>query len=187
MPKKFTAAQRAYIKKHTTYHEPGPDETDDELNIVPFLDIVVNLIMFLLMSISSVAFYAQVEASLPSYSRGGVGSRPPDDEKPLNLNLTVVENGFILAGSGGKLAPGCQDTASGSVITVPRTGNAYDLPALRTCASRVKAEFPDEVKITVSADPLIEYQFLVQAMDAVREDDEGETLFDEVLLSAGVR
>ncbi|MEM1417704.1 MAG: biopolymer transporter ExbD [Myxococcota bacterium] len=187
MPKKLTAAQRAYIKKHTAYHEPGPDEIDDELNIVPFLDIVVNLIMFLLMSISSVAFYAQVEASLPSYSRGGVGSRPNPDERPLNLNLTVVDNGFILAGSGGKLAPGCQETATGSVITVPKTGASYDLAALRTCATRVKAEFPDEVKVTVSADPLIEYQYVVQAMDAVRENDEGETLFDEVLLSAGVR
>ena len=43
-----------------------------------------------------------------------------------------------------------------------------------------------EGQITVSADPLIEYQDLISAMDAVREDG-ADVLFPAVLLSAGVR
>ena len=104
---KLSPSQRAYIRKRSKYEEPGPDELDEELNIVPFLDIVINLIMFLLMITSSIAFYTQVEASLPSFSRGGVGSRAAN-ENALNLNVTVTENGVIVAGSGGKLAPGCR-------------------------------------------------------------------------------
>ena len=182
---KLTASQRAYIKKRTKYEEPGPDELDEELNIVPFLDIVVNLIMFLLMVTSTIAFYAQVEASLPSYSRGGVGRRSA--EPSLNLNVTVTEQGVVVSGSGGKLAPGCEGTATGRVITVPMQGRNYDWAALRQCASIVKREFPDEVRVTVSADPTTQYKHLISAMDAVRETDEQEELFSEVLLSAGIR
>ncbi len=183
---KLTATQRAYIRKRSKYEEPGPDELDEELNIVPFLDIVVNLIMFLLMVTSTIAFYAQVEASLPSYSRGGVGRRSADDQ-PLNLTVTVTDRGIIVAGSGGKLAPGCETTGSGEVITVPMNGRDYDWAALRACVAKVKQEFPDETKVTVSADPLVEYRDLIAAMDAVRETDDEEELFPEVLLSAGVR
>ena len=45
---KLTPQQRAYIRRRTKVHDPDPSEIAGELNIVPFLDIVVNLIMFLL-------------------------------------------------------------------------------------------------------------------------------------------
>ena len=138
---KLTAAQRQYIRKRSKYEEPGPDELDEELNIVPFLDIVVNLIMFLLIITSTIAFYAQVEASLPTYSRGGVGRRSTEGES-LNLNVTVTEEGVIVSGSGGKLAPGCTQTQPGRVITVPLQGNEYDWPALRACAERSASTRP---------------------------------------------
>ena len=51
----------------------------------------------------------------------------------------------------------------------------------------MKREFPDEVRVTVSADPLVEYRHLLAAMDSVRETNDEEELFPEVLLSAGVR
>ncbi|MEM9067246.1 MAG: biopolymer transporter ExbD [Myxococcota bacterium] len=197
---KLTPSQRAYIKKRSKYEEPGPDELDEELNIVPFLDIVVNLIMFLLMVTSTIAFYAQVEASLPTYSRGGVGRRSADEQQ-LNLNVTVTDTGVIVSGAAGKLAPGCETTASGRVMTVPQQNGRYNWEALRACIAKVKREFPDEIKVTVSADPLVEYRNLINAMDAVRAPDEpdppcerdddglwsGDCYFPEVLLSAGVR
>ena len=183
---KFSPQQRAYIRKRSKYKEPGPDELDDELNIVPFLDITVNLIMFLLVLITTIGFYSQVSASLPSYSRGGVGSRSTQEES-LNLNVTVTDNGIIVSGSGGKLAPGCRETQSGRVLTVPKVNGNYDWPALRACAAQVKQEFPDEHQVTVSADPNVEYGALINAMDAIRETDDEEELFPDVQLSAGVR
>lgn len=184
MPK-LTAAQRAYIKKRSKYHEPGAEELDDELNIVPFLDIVVNLVMFLLMITMSVAFYSQVDASLPTF--GGRGPANSEPRESLNLNVTVTAEGVIVAASGGKLAPGCQTTGSGRVITVPRQGNNYDWAGLTRCVERVKSEFEDETKVTISADPLIEYQYLLYTMDALRENGDGDELFPDVQLSAGVR
>jgi biopolymer transport protein TolR len=181
----FSPQQRAFIRKHSKYEEPGADELDDELNIIPFLDIVVNLIMFLLMITSSIAFYSQVEASLPTYSSGGVGRRSTD-EPQLNLSVFVTQNGITVTGSGGKLAPGCATTSTGDVLTVAKRGGTYNWEGLTDCVATVKEEFPDETRVTVSADNLVEFQDLISAMDAVRMKD-GEELFPEVLISAGVR
>lgn len=186
MPARLTPRQRSYIRKKTKVHDPDPSELDEELNIVPFLDIVINIIMFLLMSLASVAFFSQVEASLPEYRGGGVGKRA-SDEPSLNLNVTITRAGVIVSGSGGKLAPGCQTTAPGNVMTVAKLASGeYDWPGLTECVARIKQEFVDEERVTVSADPDIEYQYLISAMDAVRSKGKDD-LFPEVLLSAGIR
>ena len=182
----FTPQQRQYIRKRTKVHDLDPSEMAGELNIVPFLDIVVNLIMFLLVATMSIIAVFQIESQLPDYRRG-VGSRAANREATLNLSVTIVPNGVIVSGSGGKLAPGCRDTASGAVITVPKLPSGqYDWQGLTDCAAYVKQEFQEERQVIVSADPLIEYQHLVQAMDALRNKDT-EELFPEVLISAGVR
>src|SRR3972149_3849311 len=183
----LTPAQRQYLRKRTKIHELDPSEVSSELNIVPFLDIVVNLIMFLLMTTTTVLAISQIEAQLPQLSRG-VGRRAQAPENALNLNITVTEQGVIVAGSGGKLAPGCQNTASGRVITVPRRvmavidpathrpaeprrqGMSYDWPALTECVARVHSvpDFQDETQVIVGADPIIQYEHVINAMDAVR-------------------
>ena len=72
------------------------------------------------------------------------------------------------------------------MLTVPKRSGSYDWESLRNCVATVKQEFPDETRVTVSADNLVEFQDVVSAMDAVRQK-EGEELFPEVLISAGVR
>ena len=71
MPARLTPRQRAYVRKRTRIPDLDPSETSEELNIVPFLDIVVNIVMFLLMTLTTVAFFSQVEAALPEYRKGG--------------------------------------------------------------------------------------------------------------------
>ncbi|MFT5359537.1 MAG: biopolymer transport protein ExbD [Polyangiales bacterium] len=108
----------------------------------------------------------------------------------------MTTNGLTVTGSTGKLLPGCQDATTGDVVTVPLDNGRYNWVALAECVKRVKA-FADAEglnytnadgigQITMSADPLIEYQDLITAMDAVRADG-ADTLFPAVLLSAGVR
>jgi biopolymer transport protein TolR len=181
----LTSTQRAYIRRRSKYHEPDPSELSSELNIIPFLDIVVNLIMFLLATSEAVLAIIQIEAQLPQLSGGGKGQ---NKEPGLNLNVTVTEAGIIVTGSGGKLAPGCQDTATGRVITVAKKGADYDWPGLTDCVTKIKAvpQFSDENEVIIGADPMIQYEHVVAAMDAVRGTDKNE-LFPQVLLSAGVR
>jgi len=185
MALKLTSQQRRYLRKHGKHEELDASELDEELNIIPYLDVVVNLIMFLLMVISSAAFFTQVNASLPTLGRGAGATGPAVPQ--LNLNVTLAQRGIIVAGASGKLAPGCESTQTGAeAITVARSSSGYDWAALTACIVKVKAEFPDETKVTVSADPLVTFQDLLSGMDAVRANGTDE-LFPDVVISAGVR
>ncbi|AKF03332.1 ExbD/TolR family protein [Sandaracinus amylolyticus] len=183
----LTPRQQAYVRKRTKHDEPDPSEVAGELNIVPFLDIVVNLILFLLATSAQVMIVAELDAHLPSLSRGRRASSSTEQGSTLNLSVTIAENGIIVSGSGGKLAPGCTQMQSGRVITVPRGGDGtYNWRALTECVARVHSQFPDENQVILSADPSIEYEHIIQAMDAVRAQGT-DPLFPNVMLSAGVR
>lgn len=181
---KFTPRQRAYIRKRTKDAHMDPSEMVGELNIVPFLDIVVNLIMFLLATTEAVLLIAQIESDLPKIARGR--SRGADVSTPLNLNVTVTELGVIVSGSGGKLAPGCSSIEQSRSLTVPKKGKDYDWRGLTDCVARVKQQYQDEHSVTVSADPQVQYEYVVAAMDAVRTKG-NDQLFPDVLISVGVR
>jgi len=181
---KFTPKQRAYIRKRTKESNVDPSEMVGELNIIPFLDIVVNLIMFLLATTEAVLLISQIESDLPKIARGR--SSGADVATPLNLNVTVTDGGVIVSGSGGKLAPGCSSIDQGRALTVPKKGKDYDWRGLTDCVARVKQQYKDEHSVTVSADPQVQYEFVVAAMDAVRTRGT-DALFPDVLISVGVR
>ena len=183
---KLSGRQRTYIRKRTTTHV-DPSEVVGELNIVPFLDIVVNLIMFLLATSEYVLLISQIQSDLPQIARGR--SKSADEvTTPLNLNVTVTDAGVIVTGSGGKLAVGCTsiDTPGSRVATVARKGKDYDWKGLTECASKVKSQFADEDTVTVSADAQIHYEHIVAAMDAMRRSGKDE-LFPKVMISVGIR
>jgi len=183
---KLTPIQRAYIRKKARPVELDPSEMQGELNIVPFLDIVMNLIMFLLATSEAVLLISQIESNPPKISRGGRPSNEPVTT-PLNLNVTVTSKGVIVTGSGGKLAKGCDGTEVGSGITVPsKKKGEYKWAELTKCVAKVKSNFEDEDTVIVSADPQIEYEHIIAAMDAVRNEGD-EELFPKVLISVGVR
>jgi biopolymer transport protein TolR len=186
MALKLSPRQRSYIRKRANGGQLDPSELVGELNIIPFLDIVINLIMFLLATSEYVLMIAQIESDLPKIARGRKSQESVST--PLNLNVTVTDVGVILTGSGGKLSPGCTgiDPAGSRSVTVPRKGNTYDWTGLTECASKVKAQFDEEDTVTVSADPQIQYEHVVAAMDAMRGKGKVD-LFPKVLVSVGVR
>jgi biopolymer transport protein TolR len=197
----LTPQQRLYVRKRTAYHDPDPSEMAGELNIVPFLDIVVNIIMFLLMTTQAVLAIAELDAHLPSLGRR-VGNTQLDSGSTLNLSVQITRAGLIVFASGGKLAPGCRDTAQGRVVTVPSTNGQLvwsrstrgrrrhevgpTALALTECVRQVKQQYPEETQVILSADPEIEFEHLVGAMDALRGPSP-DPLFPDVLLSAGQR
>ncbi len=182
----FTSKQRSYIRKRSRHQEIDPSESVGELNIVPFLDIVMNLIMFLLATSEAVLLISQIESDLPKIAKGR--SKGADVATPLNLNVTVTDAGVIVSGSGGKLAPGCANVDQSRSITVPKKGPSYDWPGLTDCVARIKQQFADEDTVTISADPQVQYEHLVAAMDAVRSrPKDKQVLFPNVLVSVGIR
>src|SRR4051812_31368426 len=111
-PERLSAQQRSKIRRLTEPKELAPDEEGGELNIVPFLDIVTNVLMFVLATVS-VTFTATIDSSPPR-----AGGRPTNkpDQPFLGLTVIVVPEGFSVKARGGNVASGCNDAGPGLAV-----------------------------------------------------------------------
>jgi biopolymer transport protein ExbD len=154
------------------------EEEHTEINLVPYMDIVTNIIIFLLASVINQVPLGTVNVSSPTFG-GGAGDGTP--EKPaLNLTVTVGNTGFTLAGSGGVMPP---------IPKLP-TGD-YDYPALTVKLTEIKKQFSEETKATFNADAVTPYDTVVKTLDAMRtykDDKDGneKELFPDIVFAAGI-
>jgi biopolymer transport protein TolR len=154
------------------------EEETGEINLVPYMDIVTNIIIFLLASVFNQVPLGTINVSSPTFGGGGGDG---ETEKPaLNLTVTVGNTGFTLAGSGGVMPP----------IPKLSTGD-YDYGALTTKLAEIKKEFSDETKATFNADAATPYETVVKTLDAMRnykdeKDQQEKALFPDVIFAAGI-
>jgi biopolymer transport protein TolR len=173
---KLSAQQRSKIRRLAQPKEHAPDDAGGEINVVPYLDIITNVLMFVLATIS-VTFTATIDTFPP---RAGAGSRAPTTPT-LSLTVLIVPDGFSLKARGGNVAPGCSDTGPG--VAIGKKDGDYDYDGLKACAFKLKnaaPEFASEMGVTISANPPIPYQVVINAMDAVRKSEDGKEMFPEV-------
>ena len=168
------------MRKMREDHEDEEME-NGELNLVPYLDIVTNVIMFLMMTTSFAAALADINVTSPTAGVTG-GAAVDQPKQDLNLTLQVSDKGYTIAASGAVLY---QDDIAGKVPTIPKKGADYDNVTLTKKMRQIKDQYADETKVIINANPEITYEVVVQAMDAIRQDKKGE-MFPAVLLSAGV-
>jgi biopolymer transport protein ExbD len=171
----LSAAQRAKIRRLAAPGDPHDESEGGEINVVPFLDIITNVLMFVLATVA-ITFTSTIDVAPPAGARVR-----PATEPTLGLTVLVVPEGFSLKAKGGNVAPGCADTGSG--VAVPKRGSAYDFDALKACAVRLKASAPmfaDERDVVISANGQVPYDVVIATLDAMRRTDEGEDLFPQV-------
>jgi biopolymer transport protein ExbD len=172
----LSAAQRSKIRRLSAPHEPEPGEEAGELNVVPYLDIITNIMMFVLASVS-VSFIGSIDTSPPA---SNASIREQITSKALNLTALITSQGVSLKTSRGNVATGCDDVGPG--IAIPKNGPRYDLAALTACAKKLKSSdvaFKDETQVTLVANPGIDLGTVVDVMDALRISGE-EELFPDV-------
>ncbi|WP_375765943.1 biopolymer transporter ExbD [Archangium gephyra] len=162
--------------------KPREDEETGELNIVPYLDILMNLILFMLLSINGLAAFGIVNVSAPGYGAPSTTVAPEaNPEQPrLVLSVLISKKGHFINSENAILG---QDGAP----TVPLgTDGSYDYASLNAQMLKIKSAFPTETKVIVAADPEIPYDTLIQTMDAIRETREKphRVLFPDVTLGA---
>ena len=133
-----------------------------ELLLVPMIDIFTVLVTFLLMT-AVFSRLAILELDLPSAGAPAVG------EPPFRLEVIVREEGFELT------------NGSSLIATIPKVGGSYDLAGLATLALSLKRSHPDADDASVLLEPRIEYDNLIQVMDAIRSAElpAGETLAEQ--------
>ncbi len=177
----LSAAQRSRIRRLSQPKEPDAGEEAGELNVVPYLDIITNVMMFVLASVS-VSFIASIDTTPPSIGGGKV--RADVSSKALNLAALITSQGVSLKTSGGNVATGCNDVGSG--VAVPKVNGEHDYKSLTACAKRLKnanPAFKEETQVTITASNPIEYKAVIDTMDALRSDGE-EELFPDVHFGA---
>lgn len=160
------------------------EEGSGELNIIPYLDILMNLIIFMLLSMTGLATFGILNVSAPVYGSGGGGNS--DEKPPLLLTVAVSKKGFFVGAQGGVLggAEGTGDPGQGAGPTIPlKADGTYDYDALNEKLKQVKSEFPTESKVILAADAETQYEVLVATMDATRETKDRKLLFPDVTLA----
>ena len=131
------------LRNHTRHRGPR------DLTIIPMLDVMVILAFFLIFT----AVFSRtsiLELNLPGPN---VASKAP-----LTLELEV-----ILRRGGVQVA----DRNSGVLQTIPATTAGPDVVRLSEYLEQVKARFPDKAHATLLVANDVDYDTIVQVMDAV--------------------
>jgi biopolymer transport protein ExbD len=121
-----------------------------ELDVTTFMNLMVVLIPFLLIS-AVFSRVAIMELSVPT-SAGGNASNTPN----FAIEVIVRQAGFEIA------------NGSSVEAAIPKKDEQYDMEMLSKMLVRLKAQYPEKEDATILMEPDIEYDFLIQVMDAVR-------------------
>ncbi len=123
-----------------------------ELNITAFLNLMVILVPFLLIT-AVFSRLTVLELNLPSKD-----AKVEELEKiDLQLELTLRSSGFDI-----------RDTNLGSIRFFARNEQETDWKAFSDVLLEIKSRFPDEDSITLLLEETIDYKTLIQVMDRVR-------------------
>ena len=120
------------------------------LNLTPMMDILTVLVVFLLIT----AVFTSItimELSVPTNAGTAAVSKP-------NFAIEV-----IVRKTGLEIANGSSVEAA-----IPKKGDKYDIEMLSKMLLRLKAQYPEKEDVTILMEPKIEYDYLIQIMDAVR-------------------
>jgi len=131
------------------YNRRKREETPG-LDITTFLNLMVVLIPFLLIS----AVFSRVtimELTVPT-SAGGSTVKAPN----FAIEVIVRKNGLEIA------------NGSSVEAAFPKKDGQYNMQMLYELLKRLKARYPEKDDATVLMEPDIEYDYLIQIMDAVR-------------------
>lgn len=129
-------------------------ETHVELNITAFMNLMVVLVPFLLMS----AVFANI--SVLDLKLPGMDSTTSQSSKKLDfeLQVTVRKDRIELS-----------DTQGGLIKKIPVTQSGHNYVLLNQTLRLIKFKFPEKRGITILSEPYTSYETIVELMDTVRE------------------
>lgn len=153
-------------------HHYRRDKEVPELDVTTFLNLMVVLIPFLLIT----AVFSRItiqELNLPESSAGG--SKP--DQPLVTIEVIVRKNGLEI-GDGKNV-----------VAAIPKVGEKYDLQRLSQMLMRLKETYSTKQDATILIEPDIAYDDVIHVMDTMKvaeirepnaEDSQRIVLFPEL-------
>lgn len=131
----------------------GKKSVDSEIPLVPFIDLLLCCVMFLLVT-AVWNQLASVSANLET--PGNPQSEIDEPDRTLPLVVRVTNDGFHLS------------SEAGDAIAIPMgTDGEYDSEALAQHLTQRRALDPNATQAIVTADDGVQYAHLVRAMDVL--------------------
>jgi biopolymer transport protein ExbD len=148
-----------------------------DLNLIPYLDIMVNLVLFMLVTITSFLSFTMLNASIPQLAPNAAQAAAQMKKAQLLLMVRVTRAGY-------QIDPNVQGGASIQRREIAKKSDAYDFQMLTTVVADLKQKFADETRVLIIAEPRVIYDDIIHTMDALRENEVGTAnLFPDVTLS----
>ena len=124
-----------------------------ELNITAFMNLMVVLVPFLLMT-AVFSHITIIDLNLP----------PPDsqdknqpEKPPYELRVTIRDNMLVIS-----------DNLLGLIKRIPAKAGKHDFERLKQMLKQVKARLPEHSNITILAEQQTSYDDLIRTMDSSR-------------------
>lgn len=138
------------MARNSRHHYRREDQTG-ELDITTFLNLMVVLIPFLLVT----AVFSRIsiqELNLPTEAAGGAQLQRPQISIEVILRKNMIQ-----------LSDGNKITA-----TIKNVGDDYDIKSLSVQLQDLKNKNPEVKEATLLVEPDIDYEHLIHIMDAVK-------------------
>lgn len=183
----LTVSQRARVRARVRRELSAAEEehqTGGELNLVPFLDVLINTLIFLLATSAVAAPLAHIKVTAPLEKPPEVVGEPASGGEKL-FTVAIGRDGYYVAGVGGVAGDGEGPTLpcpGKACLAGPRLAR-YDYAALTGLAKQFKAHHPDQRRVVVTADQEVPYHVVIGTMDALRGEP-GKPLLDGVSFGA---
>jgi biopolymer transport protein ExbD len=130
----------------------GKKAVDSEIPLVPFIDLLLCCVMFLLVT----AVWNQLARLNANQQQPGqqAPNEPPPEEK-IKVILQVQASGFVIS------------STAGDRIEIPKSGDSYDMEGLREKLQERKRLEPNRKDLVVAPEDGVHYEDVVASMDMV--------------------
>lgn len=160
------------------------DVVDVYLNLTPLMDVMSNILFFLLSAFGASAV-AVFSVTVPVDATSETSDAPAEDK--VTVTMRADSTGVTL---------GCQDPMKlpdelkVCSQKIPKKAGNYDTQGINTALQGIKAKFPGASSVIFVPDDDIKYQTLVKILDSARDFQKGNKklpLFPEVVMSSLVK
>jgi len=135
-------------------HRVRARNTSVELDITAFMNLMVVLVPFLLMT----AVFTSISVLDLKLPTPGASDSSKDTKQKLDLNVIIRKNKMILTDQNGRI-----------IKRMPKTQSGHNYTLLNQTLRLVKDKFPDKTTITILSERYTPYNDIIQVMDKVRE------------------
>ena len=142
-------------------HRQRRRQEESELNITAFMNLMVILVPFLLMT-AAFSQIAILELNLPQPDQAAAANQPK--KKELQLEIIIRKDALEVS-----------DREGGLIKRIENTDKGYDTKQLSDVLLQIKNRFPEKLDASILSESDTHYETVILIMDSVRQSEVMQT------------